>query len=138
MDLLDRFLKKKFYSHADKLKANQQSDFSDQSDSEFEISNHRVPTLMSFSLCSQIKRKEISFWGIKIFQFWHFGRNKCYLFQILGPLGAIFCHLKAILWSSSTSNSKIRSKNGEIFIFSYSVAQKATEAITNFLVSSSS
>ena len=29
-----------------------------------------------------------------------------------------------------TLNSKIRSKNGEIFIFSYSVAQKATEAIT--------
>ena len=47
-------------------------------------------TLMSFSFCSQVKRKEISLWSIKIFEFWHFGRNKRYLYQILGPIGQSF------------------------------------------------
>ena len=36
---------------------------------------------MSFSFSSQIKGKEISFWRLKIFEFWHFGRNKGYLFS---------------------------------------------------------
>ena len=47
-------------------------------------------TLVSFSFCSQVKCKEISLWSIKIFEFWHFGRNKCYLYQILGPIGQYF------------------------------------------------
>ena len=34
-----------------------------------------TPPLMSFSFYSQIEGKEISFWSIKIFKFWHFGRN---------------------------------------------------------------
>ena len=46
----------------------------------------------------------------------------------------VWCHIVSFklcyFMICMTLGSKIRSKNGEIFIFSYSVAQKATEAIT--------